>query len=93
MLKTFFSRHFHRHPVSTRTQVRHVERMKSRVHQTGRRSNEEHQRYLMIQKKRFEAVVSDSLTGSPLAAGQEEEEEIDTTPETDATTATTVVAG
>lgn len=50
--------------------------MKTRGYQTGRRSNEEHQRYLMIQKKRFEAVVTDSLTGSSVeAVGDEEEEE------------------
>ncbi|CAM9869182.1 unnamed protein product [Ectocarpus sp. 6 AP-2014] len=55
--------------------VRHVERMESRRHEPGRRSNEEHQRYLMVQKKRFEAVVSDSIaesiTGSSLSAGDE----------------------
>lgn len=56
-------------------QVRHVERLKSRVHQNGRRSNEEHQRYLMIQKKRFEAVVTDSLTGPPLPTAVEGAEE------------------
>ncbi|CAM9593530.1 unnamed protein product [Ectocarpus sp. 12 AP-2014] len=55
--------------------VRHVERMESRRHEPGRRSNEEHQRYLMVQKKRFEAVVSDtiaeSIAGSSLSAGDE----------------------
>eukprot|EP00752_Nemacystus_decipiens_P017779 g15940.t2 len=54
--------------------VRHVERMKSREHTTGRRSNEEHQRHLMIQKKRFEAVVTDSLAGPSVEAEEEEEE-------------------
>lgn len=48
--------------------------MKSRGYTTGRRSNEEHQRYLMIQKKRFEAVVTDSL-GAPSAEADGEEEE------------------
>lgn len=64
------------HPVYVQ-QVRHVERMKSRGHQNGRRSNEEHQRYLMIQKKRFEAVVTDSLTGSSVGAGGDEEESLE----------------
>lgn len=53
--------------------------MESRRHEPGRRSNEEHQRYLMVQKKRFEAVVSDSIadsiadsfTGSSPSAGDE----------------------
>lgn len=54
--------------------VRHVERMKSRGHTTGRRSNEEHQRYLMIQKKRFEAVVTDSLNGASVETDGDEEE-------------------
>lgn len=73
-----------------------MERLKSRVHQTGRRSNEEHQRYLMIQKKRFEAVVTDSLTGPHLLAAVEEREggadpanESIPTPRADAAAATT----
>lgn len=50
--------------------------MESRRHASGRRSNEEHQRYLMIQKKRFEAVVTDSLAVA-LAAGTNDGEERD----------------
>ena len=46
-------------------QVRHVERMEARKEDRGRRSNEEHQRYLNLQKKRLEAVaVTDDLPAS-----------------------------
>lgn len=55
--------------------------MKSRGHHNGRRSNEEHQRYLMIQKKRFEAVVSDSLTGSSVGADGDEEDTLEPPPD------------